>query len=85
MSDSSPQPATDTSGRRPTSSRNLYRAIASERRRITLGVLSDASTPIDARTVARRVADREENGGVTTDRIEEVHVSLHHISTTRTG
>jgi len=79
MSDSSLHSAADTSERRRTSSRTLLRAIASERRRITLSVLADASTPIDARTVARRVADREETGGVTTDRIEEIHVSLHHI------
>lgn len=79
MSDSTLPPAADTSERRRTSSRDLLRAIANERRRITLSVLADASTPIDARTVARRVATREETEDVTTDRIEAVHVSLHHV------
>jgi len=79
MSDSPPQPAADTPERRRTSSRDILRAIADERRRITLSVLADASTPIDARTVARRVAAREGTEDVTTDRIEDIHVSLHHI------
>jgi len=79
MSDSPPQSAADTPERRRTFSRNLLRAIANERRRITLSVLADASTPIDARTVARRVAAREGTEDVTTDRIEDVHVSLHHM------
>jgi len=79
MSDSSLHSAADTSGRRRQSTQDLLRAIASERRRLALSVLADASTPIDARTVARRVADREGTGDVTTDRIREIHVSLHHI------
>jgi len=53
--------------------------MASERRRTALSVLADATLPIDARTVARRVADREATGDVTTDHIEKIHVSLHHI------
>lgn len=63
-------------------SADLLRALADERRRTTLRVLVEASTPIDARTVARRVAVREADDGtrsVPSDRIERVHVSLHHV------
>lgn len=82
MSDSPPQSAADRSERRRTSSRELLRAVANDRRRTTLSVLADASTPIDARTVARRVASREAADTVATvanDRIQDVHVSLHHV------
>jgi len=82
MSDSPPQSAADRPERRCTSSREFLRAVASDRRRITLSVLAAASTPIDARTVARRVASREAADTVATvgnDRIREVHISLHHI------
>jgi len=79
MSDSSPQPVAELSERQRSFSRNLLRTLADERRRTTLTVLADASTPIDLRTVARRVATHETSDGVTTERIEDVHVSLHHI------
>ena len=79
MSNSPLQSAPESSEGDSSLSRSLLHTLANERRRTTLTVLADASTPIDARTVARRVAARETSGGVATDRIEDVHVSLHHI------
>lgn len=77
----SPTPSpTEQDGRWPPA--DLLRALADDRRRTTLSVLLDASTPIDARLVARRVVARETERDVSrisSERVDRVHVSLHHV------
>ena len=60
---------------------DLHGAFAEERRRLALDVLTDGSPPLDARTLARRVAARETDSStesVPSKRVERVHVALYH-------
>ncbi|SNZ03082.1 hypothetical protein SAMN06269185_0186 [Natronoarchaeum philippinense] len=59
----------------------LLGAVASDRRRAVLSVLADVTSPIDAGVIARGVAVREaaDDTRSLSDRIEDVHVSLHHV------
>ena len=59
----------------------VYSALASERRREVLSVLMRDSTPMDVRTLARRITVQEacdNSKMVTEESIQEVHVTLHH-------
>jgi hypothetical protein len=53
-----------------------HRLLAEDRRRVTLHVLADESTPIDLDALATAVADRE--GPSTGDSLYHLTASLHH-------
>jgi len=56
-----------------------HRVLASERRRIALGVLMDRSAPVDLEKLARAVTGRERGLEATdTEAWERVKVTLHH-------
>lgn len=56
-----------------------YRLLSDERRRVTLDVLANRSTPIDLWDVAFDVASREQDVADPDERtVERVAVSLHH-------
>lgn len=60
---------------------DLYTALPTERRREVLSVLMRESTPMDVRTLARRITVREacDNSEMVTDEsIQDVHVTLQH-------
>lgn len=61
--------------------KEVYRALASERRRHVLSVVRRESTPINVRDLARQVTIQEacdNSRMVTEESIQEVHVSLNH-------
>lgn len=59
----------------------VYSALADERRRRVLSVLTQESTPIDVETLARGVTIQEaaaDSGMVTEEAISQVRLSLYH-------
>lgn len=61
---------------------DVHAALSSERRRTALAVVAGATLPIDAATLARAVAAREERvppDAVPRARVDEVHVALYHV------
>ena len=69
-----------TSGELSTS--DLYAVLTSERRRSTIAVLTDESTPVDLTTIAHGVAAREtddEPEAVPAERVERIRAVLYHV------
>lgn len=60
---------------------DVYGALANERRRAVLRAIAQTSVPMDLETLSREIATRErpeDSEPVSTERLQEVHVSLYH-------
>jgi hypothetical protein len=57
----------------------LYELLSSERRRLALGALIDAETPLVREELARRIAVRRDGGTVDETAVNDVAISLGHV------
>ncbi|UPV76686.1 hypothetical protein M0R89_21020 (plasmid) [Halorussus limi] len=70
--------------RKPTipSLTEMYGALADDRRRVILSILTDRTTAVDVATLARSVAARETGtsvGDVDEETVEQVRASIYHV------
>jgi hypothetical protein len=57
----------------------LYELLSSERRRLALGVLVEAETPLVRAELARRIAVRRDGGTADETAVNDVAISLGHV------
>lgn len=61
---------------------DLYDALANDRRRTTLATLTEVESPVDGETLARYVAEAEQEAlerGIPDETVERIHASLYHV------
>ncbi|MBV0926255.1 hypothetical protein KTS45_18775 [Halomicroarcula limicola] len=80
MSQSTPQGTSAYPALEQLSNSEYYEILSSDRRRTTLKVLTEQTTPVELEALAAAVATRENDTDTATEeRIKQVAVTLHHL------